>query len=181
MLKAKRNRSDISEAAGPSNQLHPRFDSDDDAITMTPSSSSSSSDSSIGIDELEYAGLGYDPYSPQAIRDRSSLGDRRQRNATALYGIDPLEFVKKDDDDDDPYNLYYATPRLSPQDQNVRTDIDHLDIREPAPRSPSCDSCTSAHAESIPTAKRSPVRVPMTPTSPTADAEDAETEKNGVC
>ena len=169
MLKAKRNRSDFSEAAGPSNQHHPRFDSDDDAIIMTPSSSSSSSDSSIGTDELEYAGLGYDPY------------DRRQRNTTASYGIDQLEFVKKDDDDDDPYGLYYATPRLSPQDQNVRIDIDHLDIREPPPRSPSCDSCTSAHAESIPTAKRSPVRVPITPTSPTADAEDAETEKNGVC
>lgn len=47
------------------------------------------------------------------------------------------------------------------------------------PPSP-CDSCSSAYAKCIPTAKRSPARVPITPTSPTADAEDADTEKTDV-
>lgn len=164
-----------SEAAGPSNQHNPTLDSDGDAITMTPSSSSSSNASS-GIDELEYVDDDDGRYGLQGVRLREPVGDRKQKDTSASYTMDWRRYVE-DNNDDDPYGLYYVTPRLSPQDQNGRTDIEPLDIG--APPSP-CDSCSSARAESIPTAKRSPVRVPITPTSPTADADDADTEKTDV-
>ena len=97
-------------------------------------------------------------------------------NGLHVVVINQRGWVKKDNDDD-PHRLYNATPRLKPQDQYAKIDLEPLDIGEPL--SP-CDSCSSAHAESIPTAKRSPARVPITPTSPTADAEDADTEKTDV-
>ena len=151
-------------------------DSDGDTITMTPSSSSSSNGSS-GIDEPEY--VDDDRYGHQGVRLREPLEDRKQKKPNASHTIDQCGYVETEEegDDDDPYGLYYATPRMSPQDQNARINVEPLNIGEP--HSP-CDSCSSAHAESIPTAKRSPVRVPITPTSPTADAEDADTEKTDV-
>lgn len=91
-------------------------------------------------------------------------------NTKASCIIDQRGYIEEDG----PSGLYYATPRLSPQDQNAETHAESIIIGEPP--SP-CDSCSSAHAESIPTAKRSPARVPITPTSPTADADDADTEK----
>ena len=150
-------------------------DSEGDTITMTPSSPSSSNGSS-GIDEPEY--VDDDQYGHQGVRLREPLEDRKQRKPNGSHTIDRCGYVQEeDDDDDDPYGLYYATPRMSPQDQNARIDVETLNIREP--HSP-CDSCSSAHAASIPTAKQSVVRVPITPTSPTADAEDADTEKTDV-
>ena len=167
-----------SETAGPSSQHHPAFDSDGDAITITPSSCSyPPSNDSSGIDEPEY--VDDDRYNHQGARLREPLKGRKQRNSNASNPIDERSYVKIEvgSDDDDSFGLYYATPRLSPQDQNGRTDLEPLNIGEP--HSP-CGSCSSTHAESIPTAQPSPVRVPITPTSPTADADDADTEKTDV-
>lgn len=144
---------------------------------MTPSSPTTANDSS-GIEELEYVDDAHVRYDVQGVRLCEPFESREWRNTNASITIDRREWVEEDyDDDDDPHGLYYATPRLSPLHQNARTDIGPLDIRRPP--SP-CDSCSSAHAESIPIAKRSPVRVPITPTSPTADADDADTEKTDV-
>lgn len=163
-----------SEAAGSSIQCQVIVDSDGDTITATPSSSSSSSSSS-GIDELEYVDDDNDGCDLQGVRLREHLEAREQMNTNGLHivVINERGWVKRDNDDD-PHRLYNATPRLEPQDQDAKIDLEPLDIGEPL--SP-CDSC-SAHAESIPTAKRSPARVPITPTSPTADGEDADTEKD---
>lgn len=148
------------------------FDSDADTITNTPSSSSSNASS--GIDEVAYADL---EYNFRSVRRRVPLQDREQGQTNAFYTTDQRGNVEAKHDDKDTSGLYHATPRLSPQRQKPRIDIDHLDIGQPP--SP-CDSCSSTHAESIPIARRSPARVPITPTSPTADAEDADTEKTDV-
>lgn len=163
-----------SEAPGPSNEHDTTIDSDDNAITMTPSSFSSS-DASSGTDEIEY--VNDDRCGRQGVRLREPREDRKHRNTNALQSFDQRRCVGECREDHDPYSLYYASPRLNPQDQDARTEVKALDIREP--NSP-CDSCSSAHAETIPTAKRSPARVPITPTSPTADANDADTEKTDV-
>lgn len=165
-----------SEVAGPSNQDHPTLDSDGNAIIMTPSSPYSSNASS-GIDECEYVDDDDDRYRREGVRPRKSLEDPKQKNTNASYTLHHRECVEEDDRDHISNNLYYATPRLSPEDQNVRSNVKPLDIGEPP--SP-CESCSSARAKLIPTAKRSPVRVPITPTSPTADADDADSEKTDV-
>lgn len=138
-------------------QQHPlTLDSDGDKIIMTPSSPSTSDDSSDSsdTDEPDYVTENDDRHGPRSVR------------------------LDDDDSDNDQHILYYASPRLNPQDHNAKKDIETLDISREPP-SP-CDSCSSAHASSIPIAKRSPVRVPTTPTSPTADANDADTEKTDV-
>ncbi|CAD6593420.1 MAG: hypothetical protein ASARMPRED_007507 [Alectoria sarmentosa] len=148
------------ETTGPFNEHSPTLDSDGDAITRTPSSSTSNASS--GSDEPEDDDN--DRGGCQGVRLR------KPRNTKPLCIIDQRGYIEGDC----PSGLYYATPRLSPQDQNAETHTESFIIGEPP--SP-CDSCSSAHAESIPTAKRSPARVPITPTSPTADADDADTEK----
>ena len=167
----------ISEAAGSSIQCQAIVDSDGDTITATPSSSFSSSGSS-GIDELEYVDDNNNGCGLRGVRLWENLETTEQRNTNGLHVIviNQRGWVKRDNDDD-PHRLYNATPRLKPQDQNAKIHLEPLDIGEPS--SP-CESCSSAHAESIPTAKRSPTRVPITPTSPTADAEDADTERTDV-
>ena len=170
LLKVNMNRN-VKEAARPLSPL----DSDGDAITMTPSSPSSSTCSS-GIDELEYVDDEDDRHARRGVRLRQPLGHRKRRDTNPSNTIDKRG-CPEEDEYDDLKSLYYATPCLSPQDHNAKTDLEPLDIGEP--HSP-CESCSSAHAESIPTAKRSPARVPITPTSPTADADDADTEKTDV-
>ena len=166
-----------SEAAGTSVQRQVIVDSDGDTINATPSSSPSSASS--GIDELEYVDDDNDGCGSRGVRLSEHLEPRGQRNTNGLHVIviNQRRGVEGDDDNNDPYRLYNATPRLKPQDQNAKIDLEPLDIGEPS--SP-CDSCSSAHAESIPTAKRSLARVPIIPTSPTADAEDADTERTDV-
>ena len=151
---------------------------------MTPSSPSTSDDSSDSsdTDEPDYVPENDDRNARRSVRPREALEHRRRKHANPQYSTDQGGWVEEDGDDDDfdndPHGLYYATPRLSPQDHNAKKDIEPLDITREPP-SP-CDSCSSAHASSIPIAKRSPVRVPTTPTSPTADANDADTEKTDV-
>ena len=150
-------------AARLSKQQHSlTLDSDGDKVIMTPSSPSTSDDSSNSSDTDE----------PDYVTDNDDRNDRRS--------VGPREALenRRDNSENDPLGLYYATPRLSPQDLNAKKDIEPLDITR-TPASP-CDSCSSAHASSIPIAKRSPVRVPTTPTSPTADANDADAEKTDV-
>ncbi|KAM0796404.1 hypothetical protein BDR22DRAFT_825188 [Usnea florida] len=160
------------------------LDSDGDKVIMTPSSPSTSDDSSNSsdTDEPGYVTDKDDRNDRRSVRPREALENRRRKHTNHQYSTNQGGWVEKDGDDDnaenDPYGLYYATPRLSPQDLNARKDIEPLDITR-TPASP-CDSCSSAHASSIPIAKRSPVRVPTTPTSPTADANDADTEKTDV-
>ena len=150
------------------------LDSDGEAITLTPSSSSSNASS--GIDEFEYVDDDNDRYGLQGVRVREHLETKKLRHTHGFYMINQHRCIRGDDDDD-PYGLYYATPRLGSQFQNTRIQPEPLDIEEPQlPR----NSSSSAHAESIPTAKRSLARVPITPTSPTVEAEDADTEKTDV-
>ena len=162
----------------PKQQHSLNLDSDGDKVIMTPSSPSTSDDSSNSsdTDEPDYVTDNDDRNDRRSVRPRRGLETRRRKH-TNQGG-----WVEEDGDDDnsgnDPHGLYYATPRLSPQDSNAKKDIEPLDITR-TPASP-CDSCSSAHASSIPIAKRSPVRVPTTPTSPTADANDADTEKTDV-
>ena len=172
-------------AARLSKQQHSlTLDSDGDKVIMTPSSPSTSDDSSNSsdTDESDYVTDKDDRNDRRSVRPREALENRRWKHTNHRYSTNRDGWVEKDGDDEnaetDPYGLYYATPRLSPQDLNARKDIEPLDITR-TPASP-CDSCSSAHASSIPIAKRSPVRVPTTPTSPTADANDADTEKTDV-
>ena len=172
-------------AARLSKQQHSlTLDSDGDKVIMTPSSPSTSDDSSNSsdTDEPDYVTDKDDRNDRRSVRPREALDNRRRKHTNHQYSTNQGGWVEKDGDDDnaenDPYGLYYATPRLSPQDLNTKKDIEPLDITR-TPASP-CDSCSSAHASSIPIAKRSPVRVPTTPTSPTADANDADTEKTDV-
>lgn len=162
-----------SETAGSLGQHHATIDSDSDTVISTPSSSSSNAPP--GIDEPEY--VEDDRYSCHGVKLPEPLEDRERRNSNASDTIDQCGYVEDDDDDDDSHGLYNATPRLSPQDRNAGRHVERIDIGPPP--SP-CDSCTSAHAGSIPTVKRCPVRVPITPTSPTADGDDADTEKTDV-
>lgn len=162
-----------SEPVSSLNQHNLTLDSDGDTMTMTPSSSSSNASS--GIDEVEYVDDDNDRYGRQGVRLREPLQDRKRRNTNASHISDQRGNVKEEDDDSS--GLYYATPRLNPQNQNAKTELEPLNIGEPP--SP-CDSCSSAHAEMIPFAKRSPLRVPISPTSPTADAEDADTETTDI-
>ena len=160
-----RNVKEVAKAPGP-------LDSDGDAISMTPSSPSSFlCSSSSGVDELEYVDDDDD------VKGREQLQDRKKKNITSPFtiGKSGCPDAEAFDNCQCPKCLYYATPRLDPL--KTTTDPEPLDLGPPP--SP-CDSCSSTHAESIPTAKRSSVRVPITPTSPTADAEDADTEKTDV-
>lgn len=142
---------------------------------MTPSSPSSFlSSSSSGIDELEYVDDDDDRYARRGVKGREQLDIRKKRNITAPFTIGKSGHSDADEYDD-LKSLYFATPRLDPL--KTTSDLEHLDIGPPP--SP-CDSCSSTHAESIPTAKRSSVRVPITPTSPIADADDADTEKTDI-
>ncbi len=152
-----------SEAIGSSDKPRVTFDSDGDAITVTPPSSSSL-DASSGIDKLEYVDDDYDQNNFQGVRLGEPLRDRERGDSSASCFMDQHGGVNGDDDSS---NLYNATPSLRPQSQNAFSFGEPLSL---------CISCSSTHAESIPTAKRSPARVPITPTSPTAYAEDADTE-----
>ena len=172
-------------AARLSKQQHSlALDSDGDKVIMTPSSPSTSDDSSDSsdTDEPDYVTDNDDRNDRRSIRPREALENRRRKHTNHQYSTNRGGWVEEDGDDDnagnDPHGLYYATPRLSPQDLNAKKEIEPLDITR-TPASP-CDSCSSAHASSIPIAKRSPVRVPTTPTSPTADANDADAEKTDV-
>ena len=167
----------------PKQQHYLNLDSDGDRVIMTPSSPSTSDDSSNSsdTDELDYVTDNDDRNDRRSVRPREALESRRRKHTNHQYSIERVGRVEDGDSDNsekDPHGLYYATPRLSPQDPNGKKDIEPLDITR-TPASP-CDSCSSAHASSIPIAKRSPVRVPTTPTSPTADANDADTEKTDV-
>ena len=163
-------------------QQHPlTLDSDGDKIIMTPSSPSTSDDSSDSsdTDDPDYVTENDDRHGPRSVRPREALENRRRKHTNPQCSTERVEEDGDDDDsDNDQHGLYYASPRLNPQDHNAKKDIETLDISREPP-SP-CDSCSSAHASSIPIAKRSPVRVPTTPTSPTADANDADTEKTDV-
>ncbi len=152
-----------SEAIGSSDKPRVTFDSDGDAINVTPPSSSSL-DASSGIDELEYVDDDYDRNNFQGVRLDEPLRDRERGDSSASRIMNQHGGVNGDDDSS---NLYNATPSLRPQSQNAFSFGEPLSL---------CISCSSTHAESIPTAKRSPARVPITPTSPTAYAEDADTE-----
>ena len=152
-----------SEAIGSSDKPRDTFDSDGDAITVTPPSSSSL-DASSGIDKLEYVDDDYDQNNFQGVRLGEPLRDRERGDSSASCFMDQHGGVNGDDDSS---NLYNATPSLRPQNQYAFSFGEPLSL---------CISCSSTHAESIPTAKRSPARVPITPTSPTAYAEDADTE-----
>ena len=172
-------------AARFSKQQHSlNLDSDGDKVIMTPSSPSTSDDSSNSSDtnEPDYVTDNDDRNDRGTVRPREALESRRRKHTNHQYSTVQGGRVEGDGDDDnsenDPQGLYYATPRLSPQDPNAKKDIEPLDITR-TPASP-CDSCSSAHVSSIPIAKRSPVRVPTTPTSPTAEANDADTEKTDV-
>ena len=168
----------------PKQQHSLALDSDGDKVIMTPSSPSTSDNSSNSsdTDELDYVTDNDDRNDRRSVRPREALESRRRKHTNHQYPADQDGWVEEDGDDDncenEPHGLYYATPRLSPQDLDAKKDIEPLDITR-TPASP-CDSCSSAHASSIPIAKRSPVRVPTTPTSPTADANDADTEKTDV-
>ena len=150
------------------------LDSDGEAITLNPSSSSSNASS--GIDESEYVDDDNDRYGLQGVRVREHLETKKQRHTHGFHPINQHRCIRGDDDDD-PSGLLHAAPRFGSQFQNTKIHLKPLDIEQPQfPR----NSCSSAHAESIPTAKRSFARVPITPTSPTAEAEDADTEKTDV-
>lgn len=166
-----------TEAAKSSNRYRAILDSDGEGIIATPPSSAFSNASSE-VDELGNVSDDNDQCGLLGVRPREHLEAREQSNSNGLHIIIDKSGCVNGDDDGGPYGLYYhATTHPGSQHHRAKTDLEALDMEEPP--SP-CDSCSSAHAESIPTAKRSPARVPITPTSPTADAEDADTEKTDV-
>lgn len=163
-----------TEAVRSSNQYQAILDSDGEVLVATLSSSPSSSASSE-VDERDIISDDNDQRVLPGVRLHEHVEVREQSNRNGLHIIiDKRGYVKGDDDSG---LCCHATPHPGPQHQNAKPDLEPLDMEYPP--SP-CDSCSSTYAESITTAKRSPVRVPITPTSPTADAEDADTEEPDV-
>lgn len=163
-----------TEAVRSSNQYQAILDSDGEVIVATLSSSPSSSASSE-VDERDIISDDNDQRVLPGVRLREHVEAREQSNRNGLHIIiDKRGYLKGDDDSG---LCCHATPHPGPQHQNAKPDLEPLDMEYPP--SP-CDCCSSTYAEWITTAKRSPVRVPITPTSPTADAEDADTEKPDV-
>lgn len=164
--------SNISEAA----RTPTPYDSDGDEVRITPSSQSPSNSSS-GISEHEYVNdYDDDRYARRGVPLRELLSHLNTRNSSLSQRNDEHNSViyHAPEHANPPYK--YSTPILRPQSRNDKPELSPLSIGEPP--SP-CESCSSAHAKSIPTVKRSLFRVPITPTNPTVDAEDADNEKEG--
>ena len=117
---------------------------------------SSSSTTSSVIDEPKYAIDDNDQQILPLAKLREYLEAKKQSPTNGMHSTDQRGCLEGADDDDT-RALYHATPRLRPRHQNAKINLKPLDIVEP--QSP-CDSCSSAHARSIPTAKRSPARSP---------------------
>ena len=143
-----------------------QIDSDTDGYTISPSSTSSSVTDELGsVDD--------DDSDRSLLSLREYLEAREQ--STPNNGICTIDPCLKAADDNNPHRPYHATtPPPRPQRPNAKTNLKPLDVGG-EPSSP-CESCSSAHADTIPTVKQSPVRVPITPTSPTVDAEEEKTD-----